>query len=129
MRSIAPDAETQAECSALGQLLERVGDKWTAMVIGALSRGPLRFNMLMHTVGGISHRMLTLTVRGLERDGLVTRTAFASIPPRVEYELTDLGESLIGPLRALAAWGRKHRPVIEKAQATYDARAQESIVQ
>ncbi|WP_085027867.1 winged helix-turn-helix transcriptional regulator [Ensifer aridi] len=109
------------ECRAIGQIVDRIGDKWTVMVVGALSDGPLRFNAIMRAVGGVSHRMLTLTLRALERDGLVTRTAYATIPPKVEYELTVLGRSLIEPLRVLATWAVKHRPAMEKARAKFDA--------
>ncbi|NKJ94734.1 transcriptional regulator [Rhizobium leguminosarum bv. viciae] len=109
-------------CRALGQILDRVGDKWTVMVVGVLSRGPLRFNQMMREIGGVSHRMLTLTLRSLERDGLVTRTAYATIPPKVEYALTDAGSSLIEPLRALSNWAIEYRPVIDQARAEYDMR-------
>ena len=109
------------ECPAVGQILDRIGDKWTVMVVGVLSNGPLRFNAIMREVGGVSHRMLTLTLRALERDGLVTRTAYATIPPKVEYELTELGRSLIEPLRVLATWAVNHRPAMEKARAKFEA--------
>lgn len=91
------------------------------MVVGALSNGPLRFNAIMREIGGVSHRMLTLTLRSLERDGLVTRTAYATIPPKVEYELTALGRSLIEPLRVLATWAVQHRPAMELAREQFDA--------
>ena len=116
------DEETHAECRAMAQVLDRVGDKWTVMVVGVLSDGPQRFNTILRTIGGVSHRMLTLTLRGLERDGLVTRTVYPTIPPKVEYELTGLGSSLIAPLRTLAAWGRKNRSAIEEARVQFDAR-------
>lgn len=108
------------DCRAVGQILDRVGDKWTVMVVGALSAGPLRFNAIMREIGGVSHRMLTLTLRGLERDGLVTRTAYATIPPKVEYELTKLGRSLIKPLRVLGTWAVENRPAMELARAKFD---------
>lgn len=108
------------DCRAVGQILDRIGDKWTVMVVGALANGKLRFNAIMREIGGVSHRMLTLTLRGLERDGLVTRTAYTTIPPKVEYELTELGRSLIGPLRVLAAWSIQHRPAMELARAKFD---------
>ena len=94
------------------------------MVVGVLSGGPQRFNTILRTIGGVSHRMLTLTLRGLERDGLVTRTIYPTIPPKVEYELTEMGSSLIGPLRTLSAWGRTNRPAIEEARAQFDAQAE-----
>ena len=109
------------DCRAVGQILDRIGDKWTVMVVGALSNGRLRFNAIMRQVGGVSHRMLTLTLRALERDGLVTRTAYATIPPKVEYELTELGRSLIEPLRVLATWAIEHRPTMERARAEFEA--------
>jgi DNA-binding HxlR family transcriptional regulator len=124
VKTLVPDEETQADCRALAQVLDRIGDKWTVMVVGVLSGGPQRFNTILRTVGGVSHRMLTLTLRGLERDGLVTRTVYPTIPPKVEYELTDLGRSLIKPLKTLSAWGRQHRSLIEEARAQFDARAE-----
>ncbi|MCP3368182.1 winged helix-turn-helix transcriptional regulator [Bradyrhizobium cajani] len=113
------------DCRAVGQIIDLIGDKWTVMVVGALSNGPLRFNAIMREIGGVSHRMLTLTLRALEREGLVTRTAYATIPPKVEYELTKLGRSLIDPLRVLGAWAVRNRPVMEKARAKFEkAKAQ-----
>ena len=120
--TLVHDEEIHAECRAMAQVLDRIGDKWTVMVVGALSDGPQRFNTILRTVNGVSHRMLTLTLRGLERDGLVTRTVYPTIPPKVEYELTELGSSLIAPLRALAAWGKKNRPAIEEARVRFDER-------
>ena len=112
-----PDAQT---CKALGNILDRVGDKWTVMVVGILSEGPMRFNALERAVAGVSHRMLTLTLRGLERDGLVKRTAFATVPPRVDYELTKLGHTLIAPLNVLAEWVRVNQGAVERARASFD---------
>ena len=123
VKTLEADEETKAECRALAQVLDRIGDKWTVMVVGVLSGGPQRFSTILRTINGVSHRMLTLTLRGLERDGLVTRTLYPTIPPKVEYELTKLGSSLIEPLRMLSAWGRKHLPAIEKARARFDAQA------
>jgi DNA-binding HxlR family transcriptional regulator len=117
-----PEEDEHAQCRAFGQTLDRIGDKWTVMVVGALSKGPMRFNALMRRIGGVSHRMLTLTLRGLERDGLVNRTAYPTIPPKVEYELTELGRSLIGPLRALAAWTQRNRAAVEAARARFDVK-------
>lgn len=115
------DAEHEAaNCRALGQILDRIGDKWTVMVVGVLSKGPMRFNAIQRTIPGVSHRMLTLTLRGLERDGLVRRTALATIPPRVDYELTELGHSLKGPLKTLAKWARAQQPQIEAARKKFD---------
>lgn len=115
-------ADGQANCRALGQILERIGDKWTILVVGALSAGPMRFTALQRAVPGVSHKMLTTTLRGLERDGPVKRTAFATIPPRVDYELTPQGISLHEPLLALADWARRHRPGIEAARSDFDGR-------
>jgi DNA-binding HxlR family transcriptional regulator len=86
------------DCRAVADVLARVGDKWTVYVVGHLRGGPMRFNEIRRAIGGISQRMLTLTLRGLERDGLVTRTVYPTIPPRVDYELTELGRTLIEPL-------------------------------
>lgn len=124
VKILVPDEETQTECKAMAQVLARVGDKWTVMVVGVLSGGPQRFNTILRTIGGVSHRMLTLTLRGLERDGLVTRTSYPTIPPKVEYELTELGRSLIAPLRALSVWGLDNLHAIEEARARFDARAE-----
>lgn len=116
----ASNHDGHQECRALGQILDRVGDKWTIMVVGILSKGPCRFNALMREIGGVSHRMLTLTLRSLERDGLVSRTAYPTIPPKVEYALTDTGRSLTKPLRVLSNWAIEHRSTIEKARAEFD---------
>jgi len=94
-------------------------------VISLLGNGPRRFNEIKRMIGGISQRMLTLTLRGLERDGLVTRTVFPTIPPRVEYELTDLGKSLWKPVEALGEWARQHQPDIAVAQRRYDKRTKQ----
>jgi DNA-binding HxlR family transcriptional regulator len=115
-------AEGEANCRALGQIFERIGDKWTIMIVGALSRGPMRFNALQRAIPGLSHKMLTTTLRGLERDGLVTRTAFATIPPRVDYELTDQGRSLHEPLLTLASWARSQQSYIEASRTKFDER-------
>lgn len=106
----------------MSTVLARVGDKWSVLVISLLGNGPRRFNEIKRMIGGISQRMLTLTLRGLERDGLVTRTIFPTIPPRVDYELTDLGKSLWKPVKALGEWARKHQPDIEAAKRRFDER-------
>ncbi|MCH4023947.1 MAG: helix-turn-helix transcriptional regulator [Acetobacter sp.] len=113
----------EAECRGLAEVIARIGDKWTVMVCGHLSEGTHRFNALKHRIPGISHRMLTITLRGLERDGLVARKAYATVPPKVEYCLTPLGQSLTGPLAALASWARENRPALEQARAAFDRRA------
>ena len=109
-------------CRAVASVLAGVGDKWSVFVIMMLIDGPLRFNELKRMIGGISQRMLTLTLRGLERDGLVTRTVFPTIPPRVDYELTKAGHSLTDPLRTLAIWARSQQSYIEEARRDYDGR-------
>src|SRR5471030_2709880 len=108
------------DCRAVSEVLSRVGDKWTVLVVSTLGDGPKRFNELRRALGSISQRMLTLTLRGLERDGLVTRTVFATVPPRVDYELTKLGRSLLEPVRALGLWARKNRPAIQGARLRFD---------
>jgi DNA-binding HxlR family transcriptional regulator len=110
-------------CKAVSDVLSRIGDKWTVYVVGLLSNGPMRFNEIRRAVGSISQRMLTLTLRGLERDGLVTRTVYPTIPPRVDYELTDLGRTLICILAPLGKWALDNRPTVEKARAKFDAQA------
>jgi DNA-binding HxlR family transcriptional regulator len=109
------------DCRAISEILQRVGDKWTVLVVGMLSDGPMRFSELRHAVGGISQKMLTTTLRGLERDGFVTRTVFPTIPPRVDYELTELGHQLQEPVNALADWARKNTLRINAARSRYDA--------
>lgn len=110
----------ESGCRATREILERIGDKWTLYVLGALRDGPRRFNELRREVNGISQRMLTLTLRGLERDGLVTRTVFPSIPPRVDYGLTELGRTLLEPVAVLIHWANSSRPAIEAARAHFD---------
>ena len=113
----------QADCRGVASILARVGDKWTVFVIMMLSDGPKRFNELKRMINGISQRMLTLTLRGLERDGLVTRTIFPTIPPRVDYELTDLGRGLQQPVKALGQWAMDHLTQIEGARTRFDERS------
>ena len=103
-------------------MLARVGDKWSVLIIVLLGDGPKRFNEIKRKVGGISQRMLTLTLRGLERDGLVIRTLFPTIPPRVDYELTSLGRSLREAVEPLGAWASGHVKHIIRAQAEFDRR-------
>jgi DNA-binding HxlR family transcriptional regulator len=115
-----PNAHLDSDCRGVASVLARVGDKWSVFVIMRLGDGPRRFNELKRMVGGISQRMLTLTLRGLERDGLVTRTVFPTIPPRVDYELTDLGRGLSKPVEALGKWAMDHQPEIASARARFD---------
>ncbi|MBR1207320.1 MULTISPECIES: helix-turn-helix domain-containing protein [unclassified Bradyrhizobium] len=111
-----------SDCRAVASVLARVGDKWSVFVIMMLMEGPKRFNELKRMINGISQRMLTLTLRGLERDGLVTRTVFPTIPPRVDYELTDLGRGLAKPVKALGEWAFANLPEIEGARTRFDGR-------
>ena len=101
------------------EMLAHIGDKWSVIVISALWQGPLRYNELQRAVTGISQRMLTLTLKNLERDGLIKRTLFPAVPPRVEYELTDLGRTLVVPLHGLYEWVQKHLPAIEAARKIF----------
>ncbi|MEO4001304.1 helix-turn-helix domain-containing protein [Mesorhizobium sp. CAU 1732] len=111
--------ETDA-CRAVSDILSRIGDKWTVLVVETLGDGSMRFNELRRMVGSISQKMLTTTLRNLERDGLVTRTVYATIPPRVEYELTDLGRELLVPVRALGLWARDNIERINGARMRFD---------
>src|SRR5512139_1509208 len=111
------------DCRAVSEVLSRVGDKWTVLVVSALGEGPKRFNELRRALGSISQRMLTLTLRGLERDGLVTRTVFPTVPPRVDYELTRLGRSLLEPVSELGLWARRNRIAIQAARTRFDSGA------
>src|SRR6478736_10571507 len=111
------------DCRAVSEVLSRVGDKWTILVVGELGQGPKRFNEIRRALGSISQRMLTLTLRGLERDGFVTRTVFPTIPPRVDYELTRLGRSLLGPVSGIGLWARQNRQAIQTARQRFDAAA------
>jgi DNA-binding HxlR family transcriptional regulator len=103
-------------------VLDRIADKWTLLVVTTLEPGRMRFSELQRHIPGVSQRMLTLTLRHLERDGLVTREVFAEVPPRVEYELTPVGRSLITPALALADWAIEHLPAIEKNRELHDER-------
>ena len=111
------------DCRAVSEVLARVGDKWTILVVNELGSGPRRFNEIRKALGSISQRMLTLTLRGLERDGLVTRTVFPTIPPKVEYELTALGRSLLVPVSGIGLWARQNRAAIHEARVRFDTAA------
>jgi DNA-binding HxlR family transcriptional regulator len=113
-----------AQCNQVTSILSRIGDKWSVLVVVLLGDGPLRFNELRRTINGISQRMLTLTLRGLERDGFLTRTVFSTIPPRVDYELTPLGFSLLEPVRGLGLWAIQNAAVIEESRSRFDAKTQ-----
>ena len=118
--SPAPRPGSHESCLAVRDVLNRVGDKWSAFVVGTLGQGRRRFSELRREIEGISQRMLTLTLRGLERDGLVRRTVYPSIPPRVEYDLTRQGRTLLEPINALVAWADQHRAAIREARQRYD---------
>ena len=107
-------------CPAVREVLNRVGDKWSVQIVGMLQDGPKRFSELRRSVEGISQRMLTLTLRGLERDGLITRTMFPTIPPRVDYALTPLGRDLLQPVSALGEWATRNQAKIARAREKFD---------
>jgi DNA-binding HxlR family transcriptional regulator len=113
-------------CRAVADVLARIGDKWTVNIVGLLANGPMRFSEIRRKVSAISHRMLSLTLRGLERDGLVTRTVTPSIPPRVDYELTPRGVTLIGPLMSIGQWAIENQSYVESARTKYDLENQGS---
>jgi len=118
------DTSQHSNCTAMSDVLNRIGDKWSVMVVGMLGRqGTLRFNELKRLINGVSQRMLTLTLRNLERDGLVTRTIYPEVPPRVEYALTELGKTLQQPISALWDWSSENHGSIMDARAIYDARS------
>jgi DNA-binding HxlR family transcriptional regulator len=112
---------TSPVCRTISGLLQRIGDKWTVLVVTTLAAGSRRFNELRREIPTVSQRMLTLTLRNLERDGLVNRTVTPSIPPRVDYELTGLGRSLVPPLHALELWALDHVIDIHDAQSNFDS--------
>lgn len=112
-------------CKFVRQILARIGDKWTVLIVMQLSAGPRRFNELRKQIGGVSQRMLTRSLRALERDGLITRTVFATNPPSVEYQLTELGRSLEDPIQRLGQWAVGNRDAIESAREKYDAENKE----
>lgn len=123
MRPAAPpgDLDPGPTCTAMSDILNRIGDKWSVMVVAQLGQNrTMRFSQLRRAVDGISQRMLTLTLRNLERDGLVKRTIFAQVPPRVDYELTGLGETLLEPISALWEWAGAHGHDIAAARLRYD---------
>ena len=107
-------------CQTISGLLQRIGDKWSVLVVETLGSGPMRFNELRRAIPTVSQRMLTLTLRNLERDGLVDRTVTPSIPPRVDFELTELGRSLQKPICGLVRWSMDHVGEINEARERYD---------
>lgn len=108
------------DCRMVREILDLIGDKWTLYIIATLKDGPVRFNELRRRIDGISQRMLTINLRGLERDGLVKRTLFPTIPPRVDYELTDIGRTLLAPVMTLVTWANNNQENIKGARARYD---------
>jgi DNA-binding HxlR family transcriptional regulator len=107
-------------------VLDRIGDKWAIYVVDRLGGGPRRFSELLRGIDGITARMLTVTLRGLERDGILTRTVHAAVPPRVDYALTPLGETLLSVIGQLVSWADTHLPEVEAARAAYDGLGDES---
>jgi DNA-binding HxlR family transcriptional regulator len=120
-KSLSYICHTEEACE-VRQILDRIADKWSLLVIALLDRGTLRFGELRRQIDGISQRMLTLTLRQLERDGLVRRTVYAVVPPRVDYELTPLGQTLLETIQSLVSWSRDHRDEIARSRADYDGR-------
>ena len=113
------DQALHHDCRPVGEILHQIGGKWTVLIINTLSDGSMRFSEIKRMVGGISQKVLTATLRELEMDGFITRTVTPSIPPRVDYELTDLGRDLQGPLDALGQWAIKHRRKVLEARRQY----------
>ncbi len=118
--TIAPHPHSNPDCRAVSELLSRVGDKWTVLIVKSLEGKSCRFNELKREIGGISQQMLTRTLRTLERDGMVERIVHPTVPPSVEYRLTELGQSLSVPVMALADWTFAHLPEIHANRAAYD---------
>jgi DNA-binding HxlR family transcriptional regulator len=116
----ADAGHAQEEWRAVADILARVGDKWTVMVVGDLSQRSMRYGEIFNLIEGISQHMLTLTLKGLERDGLVTRTLYPTIPPRVDYALTERGQTLIPPVVALWTWAQDHQAAIETSRRAFD---------
>lgn len=113
------------DCRAISNVLARVGDKWSILVVNRLGKQTMRFNELRRDIGGISQRMLTLTLRGLERDGLITRTVFPTVPPRVDYALTALGRSLLKPVNGLSDWALANKTKLAEARREFDEESEE----
>jgi DNA-binding HxlR family transcriptional regulator len=123
MVTISERPNVYADNCPTRQALDRIADKWTALIIGLLEDKPQRFSELNKQIEGISQKMLTQTLRSLERDGLIQRTIYAAVPPRVEYNLTPLGKTLCAPLTAIRDWAETYIDEVGTAQATYDARS------
>ena len=122
------DVHKSTDCEKVAPVLARVGDKWSMLVVVLLGVGPRRFNDLKRTVEGISQRMLSLTLRRLERDGLVSRTVTPSVPPRVDYALTDLGFSLRSAVETLASWAQSNHSAIMAARRQFDRKDQSTAI-
>ena len=123
MTATGSETEPAADSCRVRSVLNRVGDKWAIYVVDRLGRGPRRFSELNRGIDGITARMLTVTLRGLERDGIINRTVHAAVPPRVDYELTSLGQTLLATIGQLVAWADAHIGEIEAARADYDTRS------
>lgn len=124
--SSTPAQERSEHACHARDVLGRVGDKWSAYVIALLGDGTRRFTDLLRSIEGISQRMLTVTLRGLERDGIVTRKVYPVVPPRVDYALTPMGQTLLATIRQLVEWADRHTEDIDAARTRYDARARET---
>jgi DNA-binding HxlR family transcriptional regulator len=122
-RTSARDGQDPQVCGAISDMLARVGDKWSLLIVSTLGERSMRFNELRRSIRDISQKMLSSTLKVLERDGLVERTVIPSVPPQVEYALTELGRELLEPASALAEWTAANTPRIITARAAYDARA------
>ncbi|MCX4474557.1 helix-turn-helix transcriptional regulator [Micromonospora sp. NBC_01655] len=122
MESVEVESDLFARNCGSRQVIDRIGDRWSVLVVLTLADGGKRFTELARRIEGVSQKMLTQTLRGLERDGLVTRTAHATVPPRVDYALTELGRSLLDLVSGLEAWATTHLGEVEAARARYDAR-------
>jgi DNA-binding HxlR family transcriptional regulator len=114
------------DCQQVSQILSRIGEKWSMLIVMLLREGPRRFNDIKRNTAGISQQMLTRTLRGLERDGIVTRTIFPTSPPQVEYSLTALGRSMSDPVLAFGEWVRAHLAEFDAARRRFDARDENS---
>ena len=126
--TIAPQTEPRRSanepgCTTIREVLARIGDKWSVLVVMTLRGGSRRFSEIRRAIPGVSQRMLTLTLKGLERDGLVTRTVYPTVPPRVEYQLTTQGRTLLEPIGAVAKWAEQNREKIQASRERFDARS------
>ena len=119
---VAPCERWGDDAPFIREILARIGDKWTVLIIGTLATGPFRYSELLAKVPGISQRMLTVTVKELQRDGVVVRTAYPEVPPRVEYELTPLGKSLLSIVLGMSQWAADHRDEIQNNRERYPAK-------